>query len=78
MALKVALSEPVETITTFEQLQDGDVFTFRPDLGIWLVADGKPYVYDKRADRYALRTRGHGLALAYRDKKVLLRTLRGV
>ena len=75
MALRAPGLKPEETITTFESLRDGDVFTFRPDLGIWLTADGKPYVYDARRGRWALKTRGHGLALAYEGKKVLLRRL---
>jgi len=64
----------VETIVKFSELKWGDVFSLRPDIGIWHIVAGKPHVYDPKRDRWALKTRDHGLAFAYGDTKVMIRT----
>jgi hypothetical protein len=61
-------------ITTFELLVPGDVFTFRPDFGIWFMVVNRPKVHDSRTERYVLETEGHGLSFANKGARVAVIT----
>jgi len=62
-----------EKVMTFQELEPGDEFTFRPDFDIWYTVDTRPKLTDIKRERMVLGVLNCGKTFAYAYSRVMVR-----